>query len=73
MRAEENGLPTREAIPSELRRAVFERDGGHCVQCGSSFELQYDHILPVALGGATTPENLLLLCADCNREKSDSL
>lgn len=35
--------------------------------------LQYDHVLPVALGGATTVENLQLLCADCNRRKSDSL
>jgi 5-methylcytosine-specific restriction endonuclease McrA len=25
------------------------------------------------LGGATTVENLQLLCADCNRRKSDSL
>jgi hypothetical protein len=73
MRAEEAGRPTRVAIPSEIRRAVFERDGGKCVECGSNFDLQYDHVLPVALGGATTVENLQLLCADCNRRKSDSL
>jgi len=73
MHADEAGRPTRTPIPSELRRAVFERDGGHCVECGSNFDLQYDHILPVALGGATTVENLQLLCADCNRRKSDSL
>ena len=73
MRAEESGRPTRVAIPTEMRRAVFERDGGKCVECESSFDLQYDHILPVALGGATTIENLQLLCADCNRRKSDSL
>lgn len=73
MRADETGRPTRVPIPSELRRAVFERDGGRCVECGSNFDLQYDHVLPVALGGATTLENLQLLCADCNRRKSDSL
>lgn len=73
MRADEAGRPTRVPIPSELRRAVFERDGGRCVECGSNFDLQYDHVLPVALGGATTLENLQLLCADCNRRKSDSL
>jgi 5-methylcytosine-specific restriction endonuclease McrA len=73
MRAEEAGKPTRVPIPSELRRAVFERDGGRCVECGSNFDLQYDHVLPVALGGATTVKNLQLLCADCNRTKSDSL
>jgi hypothetical protein len=73
MRAEENGRPTRVAPTTELRRAVFERDGGHCVECGGSFDLQYDHILPVAHGGATTLQNLQLLCAECNRGKSDSI
>jgi 5-methylcytosine-specific restriction endonuclease McrA len=56
-----------------LRRAVFERDGGHCLECASFFDLQYDHILPVARGGATTLQNLQLLCAECNRGKSDSI
>ncbi len=73
MRAEEAGKPTRIPIPAELRRVVFERDGGRCVQCGSNFDLQYDHILPVALGGATTVENLQILCAECNRAKSDAI
>jgi 5-methylcytosine-specific restriction endonuclease McrA len=73
MRASEAGKPTRMSVPTEMRRAVFERDGGRCVECDSNFDLQYDHVLPVALGGATTVENLQLLCADCNRRKSDSL
>lgn len=73
MHAEEAGRPMRTPISSDLRRAVFERDGGRCVQCGSSFDIQYDHILPVTLGGATTIENLQVLCAECNRRKSDSL
>ena len=73
MRAEEDGRPTRVPIPTEMRRAVFERDGGRCVECDGRFDLQYDHILPVAHGGATTLQNLQLLCADCNRRKSDSV
>jgi 5-methylcytosine-specific restriction endonuclease McrA len=73
MNADALGKPTRIAIPTELRRAVFERDGGRCVECESNFDLQYHHVLPLALGGATTIENLQLLCADCNRGKSDSL
>lgn len=63
----------REPIPREVKRAVFERDGGKCVECDSSFDLQYDHVIPVALGGATTIANLQLLCADCNREKGADL
>lgn len=63
----------REHIPGELRRAVFQRDGGACQNCGSAFDLQYDHIIPVALGGATTEQNLQLLCGHCNRDKSASI
>jgi 5-methylcytosine-specific restriction endonuclease McrA len=59
----------REVIPKEVRRAVFERDGGRCAECGENFDLQYDHIIPVAHGGASTVENLQLLCGDCNRAK----
>jgi hypothetical protein len=59
----------RRPIPRELRVAVWRRDGGACVACGSRFELQYDHVIPVVLGGATTLENLQILCGPCNRGK----
>ena len=63
----------RQPIPREVRRAVFERDGGQCAECGSKFDLQYDHVIPVALGGATTVDNLQLLCGECNRLKGADL
>jgi 5-methylcytosine-specific restriction endonuclease McrA len=65
--------PRREPIPREIRLAVWERDGGRCVECGSDFDLQYDHVIPFAMRGATTVENLQLLCASCNREKGGAL
>lgn len=73
MNAEADGRPIRTNPTTELKRAVFDRDGGKCVECSSTFEIQYDHIIPVARGGATTYENLQILCAECNRAKSDHI
>lgn len=59
----------RQPIPRDVRRQVFERDGGECVDCGSRFDIHYDHVIPLALGGSNTVENLQLLCAPCNQQK----
>lgn len=72
-RSPPEGPPRREAVPREVRRAVFERDGGRCVGCGARFDLQYDHVIPLAFGGASTLENLQILCAGCNARKGASL
>jgi len=69
----ETAGPRREPIPEDVRREVFRRDGGRCAVCGIDELLQFDHVIPVALGGASTPENLQLLCAPCNREKGAGL
>jgi uncharacterized protein len=63
----------RAAIPSEVRREVWRRDGGACVKCGSRRNLEYDHIVPVSKGGSNTARNIELLCESCNRSKSASI
>jgi hypothetical protein len=65
--------PRREPIPEDVRVEVFRRDGGRCVACGSAELLQFDHVIPVALGGSSTPANLQVLCAPCNRAKGAAL
>lgn len=65
--------PKRPPIPREVVDAVYKRDGGRCVYCGSTENLQLDHIIPFSKGGATTIENLQLLCQKCNLEKSNHI
>lgn len=60
-------------IPRETRYAVWQRYEARCTECGSSFDLQYDHIIPVAMGGSSNVENLQLLCGACNRRKAATL
>jgi 5-methylcytosine-specific restriction endonuclease McrA len=73
LQQERNGVPRREPIPRDVRLAVWRRDGGRCVECDGDFELQYDHVIPFSMGGASSVENLQLLCADCNRAKGAAL
>ena len=60
-------------ISQEVKDAVWNRDGGKCVQCGSNENLEFDHIIPFSKGGANTYRNLQLLCESCNRSKSDKI
>lgn len=53
-------------IPAGLRKHVYERDKV-CQKCGSSWDLEIDHIVAIALGGKTELENLRLLCRNCNQ------
>lgn len=60
-------------IPARIRALVWERDGGRCQECGSTQNLVFDHIIPVALGGASTASNVQILCASCNAAKSATI
>ena len=65
-------------IPMNIRRKVWQKDEGRCSykdfksnrKCGSKHRLQVDHIQPFALGGKHEIQNLRLLCANHNRNRS---
>ena len=59
--------------PDDMRTA-YENQQGVCPVCKRRYafeEMRGDHIRPWSKGGKTRPENLQMLCADCNARKSD--
>jgi len=61
-------------IPTQVKKEVWERDGGKCVICGATDELHFDHDIPFSRGGASiTADNVRILCARHNLQKSDKI
>ncbi len=63
-------------ITREIMLKVVRRDNHVCQTCFQYVpdpEMEFDHIIPVARGGATSVANIRLLCQGCNRKKSDSI
>ena len=61
-------------IPSHVKVEVWARDKGQCTECGSSDHLHFDHIVPYTKGGTSlSAENIQLLCARHNLQKSDKI
>ena len=66
-------------IPAPIRREVYERDGGCCQfldpdsgrRCGETWQLTFEHRLPVALGGQHSVGGISWLCAAHNRLMAD--
>ncbi|ABS25027.1 HNH endonuclease [Anaeromyxobacter sp. Fw109-5] len=63
----------RDTIPAEVKREVWRRAGGQCEwrfesgeRCDCRRRLEYDHIEPLALGGASTMDNVRLACRPHN-------
>lgn len=74
------GSRERRAIPISVRDAVWVRDGGMCTfvgpdgtRCGSRWDLEVHHIVPHALGGPDTPENLTLRCRAHNAWEAEEV
>ena len=49
---------SRETIPKETRRLVWQRDDGACNICGATQKLHFDHIIPVSKGGNNHVDNI---------------
>lgn len=66
-------------IRRSTRQAIYHRDGDRCVYCQRKvrhgrgtkgvWAAHLDHLHPQELGGASTADNLVTCCRDCNTAK----
>lgn len=64
--------PRRVPIPAGMRWDVLARYDHTCAYCGKrthAAQLELDHAIPVAEGGLTIADNLVVACVLCNRGK----
>lgn len=57
-------------VPPVGQESYLELFEGLCAYCDGQAET-WDHVVPVAKGGKTTPENILPSCIACNSSKRD--
>jgi|SRR6185369_1091297 len=54
------------AITSDVTRELLLESGHRCAVCGASMPLDRAHIVPWVKSRASTPDNLICLCANCH-------
>lgn len=71
-----DGIIKRTKFPKWVKSVVRDRDRNHCQICGKDIfnELHhlkenYDHIIPLKLGGTNDATNIQLTCERCNKQK----
>jgi uncharacterized CHY-type Zn-finger protein len=69
---EQEKSPAAPRVNSEAHaiREVWKRDNYQCVNCGSVYALETEHIIPQAKGGKSTVENMCVLCRSCNQRRA---
>ncbi|PYR55121.1 MAG: hypothetical protein DMF85_20480, partial [Acidobacteria bacterium] len=64
-------------VPAEVKRKVWERDGGQCAfvgaggRCAERSFLEFHHVVPFADGGPSTATNLQLRCRPHNAYEAE--
>lgn len=65
----------RQEFTRAIMAAAFKRANGACESCTAKLfpgNIQYDHQIPDALGGAPTLDNCKVLCRTCHRSKTST-
>lgn len=66
----------RKNYSQSVRKMIYEKADGRCQLCGRKIKFEdmtIDHVIPLALNGVDSVENLQCSCEFCNRHKSSYL
>lgn len=63
----------RARVSNKIRFPIYARDNYQCVKCGSTDDLEIDHIYPISKGGKSELNNLQTLCHRCNYLKGNRI
>jgi 5-methylcytosine-specific restriction endonuclease McrA len=59
------------AIPPRVMLRVYQKAQGKCAKCGvEDIFGEYDHTVPLILGGENRESNLQYLCTPCHKAKT---
>ena len=67
---------THEQLRAEFTKLSFRKElknklGGTCVNCGSTENIEYHHIVPLINGGTNKFTNIVPLCVECHEKAHD--
>ena len=62
----------RTEFSAKIKMTAWERCKGCCETCGAKIigTAEYDHVIPDAIGGTATLDNVAVLCRTCHRAKT---
>lgn len=63
----------RARVSKKMRLSILSRDHFKCKYCGSTLNLEIDHIIPISKGGKSEYNNLQTLCHRCNVNKGTDI
>ncbi|MCC6786762.1 MAG: HNH endonuclease [Hyphomonadaceae bacterium] len=56
---------------STLRRLILSVQNGRCFSCGAALvDVEFDHVIPLGLGGDNSPDNWAAVCPPCHTAKT---
>lgn len=58
---------TRNHLTRRQKEEILHRHDNRCINCGSTEELEFHHVVPLEIGGADEVSNIVPLCYSCHK------